>query len=440
MTNYLKIAALLILPVAGVATVAAQEIARGETVDTRPRPDYDAIGAPVGRFLLYPEVTMDVAYDDNIFAADKSGEPLPVVGGPVISDTLVLLEPAIALRSDWSRNALNAGGRVLGGRYNEYASQDFTDYDLWADGNLEFGPNRLEANVKHNHLHSLRTSSQDQNQGIFPTEYDRNDVGLGYRYAPGRVFVGAALAFRSFDYDNAIGLDDNDNPTVINNQDRDRLGSEVKLRLGYLPSPAYSVFLETRLYDVDYDTDVDRFGNNRDQNGYDIVLGSEFDMTGVTSGEVFAGYRNIDYDEVTFETQNGPVFGASVDWNITQLTTITFLGSQRLYGSNVRGLSDVDGTTPQGSSGIQARALGIQLDHELRRNFILSLELEAIDEDYLQITREDEVANARLGLNYFLTRNWGLNAGYRYQKRDSNSPGAREFRVNQFYLGIHGQI
>jgi len=426
MTDYVKIAALAILLIADIAAVTAQEIAqvdRGITVQARPRPDYDPIGAPVGRFFLFPAATLDVVYDDNILAADESEPDF------ILSDTLLLLTPELALRSDWSKHALNVGAKAMSGRYNEYASQDFTDYRLWGDGNLEFGANKLDASISHNKLHELRTSSTDQTQGIFPTEYTLDTVGAGYLFAPNRLFASLKVDFASYEYDDALRIDDMGNPIIIDNRDRDRLNSELRLRLGYLLSPASSLYFESRTYDFDYDLAQDRFGNNLDQSGYDIVAGSEFDNASLISGKIYAGYRNIDYDDPQFEKQSGPLFGANVDWNVTQLTTLTFLANQRLYG-----------TTVQNSSGIEAMVLGIGVNHELRRNVILSLNLENANEDYLQTPREDDVSRLNLGADYLLSRNWSLQGGYRYQKRDSNDAGVRQFKVNQFYLGIRGQI
>jgi hypothetical protein len=403
--------------------VMAQQIAqvdRGITVQARPRPDYDAIGAPVGRFLLFPAATLDVVYDDNILAADESTPRL------ILSDTLLFLAPEIALRSDWSRHQLNVGAKAESARFNDFASQDWTDYRLFGDGYLEFGSNKLDASASHNKLHELRTSATDQRQGIFPTEYTLDKVGVGYLYAPNRLFASVKVDFATFEYDDAFRLNP---PEIIDNSDRDRFNSELRLRLGYLVSPDNSWYLESRIYDFDYDTAVDRYDNNLDQNGYDIVVGSEFDASAVISGSAFAGYRNIEYEDTQFETQKGPLFGANIAWNVTQLTTISLLGTQRLYGTNVAN-----------SSGVEARTLGVAVDHELRRNVILSLALQAIDEDFLQIPREDEVARINLGAEYMFTRNWGLNLGYRYQKRDSNIDSVRQFRVNQFFLGIRGQI
>jgi hypothetical protein len=430
MTDWQKITALLTLLFTCMATAMAAEITRGETVTTRPRPDYDAVGTHLRSFTLYPKATLKFMYDDNILAVDKDEPEFN------LDDLLVTLAPAIELRSDWSKHALNTGGRVSAGRYNEYSSQDFTDYELWADGNLEFGRSLLEARVSHSHLHELRTSANDE-RTVYPTEFDLDNVAVIYRYAPNRFYVRGSLEFSNYDFDRTLAA--TAPPSYISNDDRDRLVTDLRLRGGYLISPSYSVFVETRLYDFDYDLNEDRYDNNRDSDGYDILAGSDFDLSGVTSGEVFFGYRNIDYADPTFETQDGPTFGASIDWNITQLTTVTFLGSQRIYGTTVT-VEESPGDPPVASSGIEAVELGVVANHELRRNIILNIELTSINEEYLQTTREDDVARFRLGGEYLLNRNWRLNGGYTYQKRDSNNNDAREFRVNQIFLGILGQI
>jgi hypothetical protein len=433
MTDWQKITALLTLLFTSMATAMAAEITRGETVTTRPRPDYDAVGTRLGGFTLYPEATLEFMYDDNILAADRDEPEFE------LDDMLVTLAPAIALRSDWSKHALNTGARVSAGRYTEYVSQDFTDYELWADGNLEFGRSLLGARISHSHLHQLRTSANDtaaNERPIFPIEFDMDNVAFIYRYAPNRFYARGSLEFTNYDFEDSLDLRITPPPPVAvirDNDDRDRLVTDARLRGGYLISPSYSMFLEGRLYDFDYDQEEDRFGVQRDSDGYDILAGSEFDLSGVTSGEVFVGYRNIEYVDPLYETQNGPIFGANVDWNITQLTTITFLGSQRLYGTVVF----VDGVP---ASGIEAAELGVVANHELRRNIILNLELRGSNEEFLQTTREDDVARFRIGGEYLLNRNWRLNAGYTYQKRDSNDNNAREFRVNQIFLGILGQI
>src|SRR3546814_13984988 len=52
----------------------AQEPDRGQTVLERPRPDFDPKGLPVGGFRIFPQVTVQESYDDNIRAADENTE------------------------------------------------------------------------------------------------------------------------------------------------------------------------------------------------------------------------------------------------------------------------------------------------------------------------------------------------------------------------------
>jgi hypothetical protein len=92
------------------------------------------------------------------------------------------------------------------------------------------------------------------------------------------------------------------------------------------------------------------------------------------------------------------------------------------------------------ASGIEAVELGVVANHELRRNIILNLELRGSNEEFLQTTREDDVVTFRIGGEYLLNRNWRLNAGYTFQKRDSNKEDGRDFKVNQIFLGILGQL
>jgi hypothetical protein len=195
-------------------------------------------------------------------------------------------------------------------------------------------------------------------------------------------------------------------------------------------SPDLGFFAEARYFDFDYDTSVDRYGNNLDSDGYDLVAGAEIDLSGVTFGEVFAGYRTIDYaDTQSFESQDGFTYGAKLDWNVTGLTTISFGAAQRLLG-----------TTVQGSSGIESNEFDIGVDHELLRNLILSVAYQYNSEDFLNIDRTDDFKRLIFSGEYFLSRRWVIDGGYIYQDRSSDDPDADEFSVSQVYLGFKARI
>ena len=78
---------------------------RNVSVRDRPRPDYEATGQKAGGFTVYPRVTVDLEHNDNIYA----------VATGKIDDNIWRVKPELAVRSDWSRNAIGffAGGNII---------------------------------------------------------------------------------------------------------------------------------------------------------------------------------------------------------------------------------------------------------------------------------------------------------------------------------------
>src|SRR3546814_5981286 len=96
---------------------------------------------------------------------------------------------------------------------------------------------------------------------------------------------------------------------------------EVCLRGGYEIMPSYEAFLRVTYNQRDYDSNVDDAGFNRDSDGYEAVAGVALDLSGVTFGDVYAGYMSQDYDDPALQDVDGPVVGAGVTWNPTALTS-----------------------------------------------------------------------------------------------------------------------
>jgi hypothetical protein len=394
---------------------------------------------------VFPKLGVDVVYDDNIRAVEKDS---PVYR----DDTFFFIKPEVKIESDWSRHELNAGALARIARYDESDNLDFEDYEVWVDGGLNMRDSKLTAKARSSRLNEPLSSPNFRPNALSPTRYDKNDLGLRYRFAPNRFFAQLQLDWTRLDFkpQTVIILDEAGNPrgTEVSNDDRDRDLTQIRLRTGYKVSPGAGVFVEGRYFDIDYRIkDPDQIRNRilQDQDGYDLVVGSELDLSGVTVGEFYVGYRNIDYASRRFESQDGLLIGASIDWNITRLTTITLGVDQRLRGSTVDGINDSPPPPTIASSGIQELLFSLAADHELRRNIILTLELQSRNEDFLNITREDDVFSARFGAEYSLNRRWGINAGYIYQERDSNyknSPdfNVQTFEINRLYLGVVGKI
>ncbi|MBW8330270.1 MAG: outer membrane beta-barrel protein, partial [Thiobacillus sp.] len=61
-------------------------------------------GIPWGSFLLYPEVSLAVTYDDNIYAERPFLTPDRTY---VTEDVVYTLSPSLELKSNWKQHALN---------------------------------------------------------------------------------------------------------------------------------------------------------------------------------------------------------------------------------------------------------------------------------------------------------------------------------------------
>ena len=91
---------------------------RGDTVATRARPELDPLGIRAGAFLVFPELTIEEIYNDNIFAEN----------GDETDDFITSLRPEVTVESNWSRHALAIAG---GGDFGFYAQNSDENYQDW---------------------------------------------------------------------------------------------------------------------------------------------------------------------------------------------------------------------------------------------------------------------------------------------------------------------
>src|SRR5690349_4121111 len=89
---------------------------QGAGVLDRARPEYDALGLPVGSFLLFPTFAAGASFDDNIFRNP----------GASASDTFWTFSPRLDLRSQWSQDLLQVYGQADGYAYDTHGSESRT--------------------------------------------------------------------------------------------------------------------------------------------------------------------------------------------------------------------------------------------------------------------------------------------------------------------------
>lgn len=406
---------LLLLAWLASLPAAAQQLERRDTVAQRSRPGVDADGMPLGAWRLYPELGLELRYDDNVFADDQFEE----------SDTATIVRPELRLENRASRYRALLGANADIARYADFDSEDYTDLRGWLLGDMQLGEGELRGELRYGKLHEDR-SSPDDLRGTELTEFSRRDARLAYGYRPGRLLLRADAGFHTLDFDatqTAAGL--------VSNDDRDRDLLEFGLRGGYSVSPDLALYAEGRIDQIDYDLARDRDGFERSSDGWELRFGGLLDFTGRTAGEFYVGYQSRDYDDPRFSDARGPSLGGEVSWNMSGLTTLTISGSRH-----------IDSTTVVGASGITKSQLAFGLDHELLRKLILTVEAEVANDDFEGLERNDDLARVELRGRYLANRFLQLLFGYRYRQRDSSPANAagREYRINEIYLRVTGQL
>lgn len=395
---------------------AAYEVPRGETITTRPRPELDPLGMRFGGFLFYPKLGVGEEYDDNIFRVEGDKE----------DDLITVITPEVSLRSDWANHSLNFEADATIGRYAESSDEDYEDFTVRADGRLDITRNNyLFGALEHTQFHEDRGSPDDV-AGTVPTEFTISNASVTYFHRFNRLSFTVEGTAREINFDDvpAIG-------GTINNDDRDRKDFIGTVRVAYEIVPEYEAFFRGGVNARPYDDAVDDNGFDRDSDGYEVVIGTAVDLSGVTFGDVFVGFASQDYEDPQLPTIDGVTFGGTIYWNVTRLTTIT--GSIR---------RTIEESTLSGASGFFATRVGVSVDHELLRNLLLSGDLHGTRSDYEGIDREDDDIQVGLGAKYLLNRHLYLSLDYSYWQRESSQAGGgdRDFKQNRVIVGLETQL
>jgi hypothetical protein len=390
-------------------SVASPEPERGVPVLERARPDYDPVGIRRGSFVFYPRGTLQVQYDDNIYATDKNPK----------DDLITILSPALAVRSDWTNHALNVDVNYSAGMYASQQQELFMDYSASIDGRLDITRNSsFSGALSVSHEHEER-GSPDEVFGREPTEFTVYTAQGGYFHRFNRVTTLLEGTYNRLDYRDVAqgpGTQGVRGSFVIpsasgqiNNDDRDRDEYDLTARAGYEIQPGYEAFLRGTYNWRDYLQRRDDAGFKRDSEGYRVEAGARLDLTGIIFADIFAGYLRQNYEDSDLKTVDGWLAGLTGYWNVTGLTTIT--------GSINRRVSE---TTQPDASGSLDTDFSINVDHELRRNVILSGGLRYANSDYKGFNREDDLYSGNIGATYLINRNAQIRAAYTHTTRESN--------------------
>lgn len=390
------------------------------------RPDFDAPGSRSGSFIFNPEVTASGAYDSNIFA--QRG---PTTGGDdVTDDFIVRIKPGFSLDSDWNNNAFSIFANADIGQYFDNTRENYEDFNFGMNGRIDLTRgSSISANVGYSDLHEDRGSPNNPGAPANQTTYQVFTAGLGFLRDESIVSlaVDGSYTRNTFDSPALVG------GGVFNNTDRDHDRFLGSVRVGYDLDDTYEAFFRVSANRIEYDDSTVDGGPQRNSDGWEVVGGTSFNITGTAQGEVFVGYISQEYDSDSIDDIDDVTFGASMLWLPSELTSVR-LGVSRSVTETI--VDDVDTAgLPAASSSILGTVFDVQLEHELQRNVLIKGTASYINQEFTNTVREDDLFNASLGASYLLNRNWSVDTTYEFRFRDTTASG-QDFKRHIFMVGL----
>lgn len=385
---------------------------RNISIKHRPRPDYESQGARIGSFFYTPSLSLSTKYDDNIFASENQEE----------EDFIGTFNPAIAIRSDWSNHALNIGAKLVHQEYADFETESVMPYNFFADARFDIShADKLSFRADYSREFEPRTAAGDASRSLSRIRYNVFNWAARSHHESGRLQFIADATFSSLNYNDVELV----NGTIADQDFRDRDNLGFKARAAFALSPATALYV-----DVEYENDnfdIEDAGINRDQDGYRINGGLDFELGHLIRGYLGVGYLQRSFDDGVSPEIDGFSFSAQLEWFLSPLWTISGSAERKLHVAELRA-----------SRAFETDTFGVEIDYELRRNIILNTGINFANENYQGIDRDDTRRNIHGSIKYLLNRYASLSFDIHNSNLDSTGVDAQlNFNITQLTFGLH---
>ncbi|HEV2548583.1 MAG TPA: outer membrane beta-barrel protein [Stellaceae bacterium] len=413
----------------------------GQTVLSRPRPDYDPLGIRLGSFIVHPTLGLTETYDSNVFATQNGAK----------SDFYTTENPGVSVASDWNRHSL---AFTATGQFKQYATHSSENVnnaaaDLRGRYDISNGQYFI-ADGGYALQHEDRASPDSTVNQAHPTEYHVTGAYLAYVRELARIGLRVDSTVTSYDFNSQF----TSTGILVPENDRDRIEYVVAPRVSYEFIPGYQAFVravgnlrqynqqdQTLLHPDPGDFRITNPSARRNSKGYELDAGTAIEVTRLITAEVYVGFLHQEYEAQSqpgelFHNFNGPAFGGNLLWNVTPLTSIKGSFSQSVAETTlvVATPTAANPFAESAASGSRETNFQLTVEHELLRNLLLTGSVGYVRDAYSEINRTDDTFGGAIGARYLMNRNIRLTADVSYSKRDSNVPGAGYDRV----IGIVG--
>ena len=390
-----------------------------DTVTSRARPEVETTGTRVGALLISPSFGIEADANDNVFARRdvKRG------------DVAVALQPALAVRSQWSRHALglSADGSIK--RYAKRKTENVETYAVKLDGRLDISADtRISADLGAGRRIEARGTTGDTLFGAAPISFTVLTGGgeIEQTFARARItLAGRYERFRYEDRDLA--------GTVIDLSPRDFEALSASLRGAIGVGPGVAVFASLAWNRNRYLSPP--IGPSRDSHGVTALAGLAFGLNRLLQGEVGIGWVRQDFTASIFPRISGLAYNAQLRWNPTRLTMVRLSGGRSFQRSPILGIA-----------GVQQHEAMLSAEHELLRTLILRPSVRYLVADFQVPTgaakRQERFVTGAFGASWRLNRHFEILGDYAHSlSRNSGAvdPG-RAYDRNRVTLSLRWRL
>lgn len=363
-------------------------------------------GTFLGSFIVETDLELNTTFDDNILLTENNE----------VSDIVYQVAPLVGISSDWERHEVRMGGVLRSHFYNENTSENYENWNLTLDGDLDITDNwQLTLGTVREQAHTTRLTVletiQDPRVRIEKKLY-RADLKFKKDVLPynGRVSVES----RNLDY----------YPTAAQNTNSfDRTETMLDMQVTYALDPDLMLYVQPTFTDIAYDHTGNN-GETKDAFIYEFLTGVEVKREGLWRANVGLGLTRITRESNTIRDQNGSLMIASFLW-----TPLPHFSANTTF---FRQLQIVDHTLSLNmvQTGIKARLRYLMTD-----NVLLQMRGGFDNIEFEGTRRKDNNMYAALGGEYILNEHLRLMSEYRFISRDSSVAG-ESFDNNLLRFGV----
>ena len=364
-------------------------------VKTRLHEGYEPVGVRAGTWMFIPSLTIGGLYTSNAFATPTNKQ----------SDIALQVRPMLRAYTLWEGNSLELQADAQSETYKRNPRLDSLDASFKGRGKFEIGHDAaILTNFRVAQLHDAVGSLTSPAGAVEPTPYTYILGDATYWKRFNRLSVSTGARIESYDY----GSTRAQYGSIIDQSSRDGQIYTGHGRVEYVFTPSFGIFGAVE-------------GNRRElrgtpdrplsSEGYRALAGVSFELSRLIWGEVGFGYADQQFDSPAIGPVTGPAYRAQLVWRPTRTVDVKFKAE-----SIITQAVDTDAT------GIRADNLQMSVDYEFRRNVIFSLGLIYEKDQFIGLTRKDNVYATLAEVRYLLNRHWTVSLRHQYTNRDSNIP------------------